>query len=111
MPWIVSLEFDAQNFLESLSDEEQREVKTFIDSLEQLGPDILRTRWARPIKGTGGLCELRPQYRKVHIRLYYFRSDREYIIVLGHRKQSKREQQKAIKEATKRMNSLKEELK
>ncbi len=104
MAWIVTPEYDVQDFIDSLTDDEQAAVQNVVELLEEFGP-WLGMPHAKPLGK--GLRELRPRVGTVRIRLFFFDyGGGEFKVVNGTKE--KGDMRKAITLARKRMNFLKQ---
>jgi len=109
MKWRVISVHDVQDFIETLPEDGQHKVQWVEERLEELGLDIARTDWAKHVEGD--LWELRVQWRRLFIRLFYYRSgDREFTIVGACKKKSNKTPRREKEIALETMRRLKKQL-
>lgn len=79
--FLVTYDPDAVIDFESLSSKEERKaVFNVVDKLRSLGPRLVPPHM-KPLKGPGGLMELRPRQGRSQARPIYRRSGDDYVIL------------------------------
>ncbi|TDA64064.1 MAG: type II toxin-antitoxin system RelE/ParE family toxin [Clostridia bacterium] len=95
------------DYIANLNAESRAKVARALDLLEQYGP-ALGPPHVKPLKGTGGLCELRVPFGGQAYRLFFFPDGGEVIVTHAFTKKSEKTPKKELQTAISRMKEYQE---
>ena len=106
MEYEVKLLDPATDFVQKLAVKMRAKVMRTIELLEQFGPQLPAPH-AKPLKGCGGLRELRVKQGSNIVRLFYFHHEgKMYVATSGYLKKTQKTNQREIARAMRLMKEF-----